>query len=46
MGIEKYKIGDTFKTNYRQLRIMAIKEGYIMARYKGCVPFVKDYNQF
>lgn len=28
------------------LRIMAIEEGYVMARFKGCTPFVEALEKF
>lgn len=28
------------------LRIMAIAEGYVMARFKGCIPFVESVEKF
>lgn len=28
------------------LRIMAIEEGYVMARFKGCMPFVQSVKDF
>jgi hypothetical protein len=44
------KPGDRF-INFRgdELRIMAEAEGYFMARFKGCIPFVmlkKDLSKF
>ena len=28
------------------LRILAIAEGYVMARFKGCTPFVESVDKF
>jgi hypothetical protein len=38
-------IGDKyfFAGGYR-LEIMAIAKGYVMARYKGAIPFVKSFS--
>jgi len=39
---EKYHEQD--KSTY--LKIMAIKDGYVMARWKGCYPFVRNVKEF
>ena len=28
------------------LKVMAIIDGYVMARYKGCIPFCESENAF
>ncbi len=30
----------------KTLKIMAIVDKYVMARYKGCMPFIKHENEF
>lgn len=37
---QKYTIGKYVTVKKTDLRIMAFAEGYYMARYKGCMPFV------
>lgn len=41
-----YKRGDKFTLPFRVLTIMAVADGYIMCRYKGCMPFVKSVKEF
>jgi hypothetical protein len=36
----------TFATVPLPLRILAIAEGYVMARFKGCHPFVETMEKF
>ena len=33
-------------TQVKTLKIMAVADDYVMARYKGCMPFVKHKNEF
>lgn len=42
------RVGEKFpnKKGDSYIKIIAIAEGYIMARYKGCVPFVQSENDF
>jgi hypothetical protein len=44
--IPDFKVGDkiNLSAGYR-IEIMAICKGYVMARYKGAVPFVKDIKE-
>jgi hypothetical protein len=35
-----YNSGDLY------LKIMAVEEKYVMARFKGCTPFVMDLSMF
>lgn len=35
-------VGAKIKTNGGEYRIMAIAEGYVMIRKKGCMPFVES----
>jgi len=39
------KVGDIFLWKGDQARIMAIAEGYIMARKKGCYPFLEPIKE-
>lgn len=42
-----FKKGEKIKTNDGGfIRIMAIEEGYIMARRKNCIPFVQTEKEF
>jgi len=41
-----FEVGQRFKTKHSYIRIMAIAENYIMARNKGCVPFVDSIKEF
>lgn len=39
--------GQTFTEGFPfPLRIMAICEGYVLARFKGCTPFVQSVKDF
>lgn len=41
-----YKRGDKFKTAYRWLNVMTVIDGYVVARYSGCAPFIKSIKEF
>jgi hypothetical protein len=32
--------------NKHYIKVMAIVDGYVMARYKGCMPFVQGEKEF
>lgn len=41
------RVGDKIPTTMQQyLKVMAYVDGYVMARYKGCIPFVSTIKEF
>jgi len=42
----EFKEKEVYSDGKESLRIMAIKEKYIMARFKRCIPFVKHETDF
>lgn len=40
------KKGDKFLRDGAEGRVMAVAEGWIMARLKGCMPFVMNLREF
>jgi hypothetical protein len=49
-GVMRRKIGESGESDDwyedREVRVMAIAEGYVMARRKGCVPYVAPSKEF
>lgn len=44
----RYNIGDKIphKEGNGYIKVMAIAEGYVMARNKGCIPFCESIDKF
>lgn len=38
---EKWREHTDRDSPFTHVRVMAVAEGYVMARYKGCIPFVE-----
>ena len=46
MKANELKVGQRYKGKLLEVRIMAIVEGYVMCRHKGCMPFVESVKDF
>jgi len=43
----RIEVGEKIKTrDGSYIKIMAIEDGYVMARKKGCIPFCQSINGF
>ncbi len=42
----KFKAGDKFTDGISETRVMAVAEGYVMARFKGAAPYVISEKDF
>ena len=38
--------GFRYPSQYKDIKVMAIVDGYVMARYMGCSPFAEAHDEF
>ena len=50
MAKREFRAGDKFAPWFTggpaYIKVLAVAEGYVMARYAGCIPFVKTVKEF